>query len=92
MPTASVPELTDGDVRLRGHRAQDAARVVEQVSDERSRRWTTVPMPYGPAEADAFLAQVAAEWTDGSGRWWAVEVDGRFAGTVNYSVRGAGAA
>lgn len=87
-----VPELTDGDVRLRGHRAEDVARVVEQVNDERSRRWTTVPMPYGPAEAEAFLAQTAAEWADGSGRWWAVEVDGRFAGTVNYTVRGGGAA
>ncbi|WP_050670111.1 GNAT family N-acetyltransferase [Luteipulveratus halotolerans] len=85
-----VPTLTDGPVTLRDHRPADVERLVEQVNDPRSQRWTTVPMPYDASHARGFLQVIRSDWEDGAGRWWAVEVDGQFAGTINYQVTGAG--
>ena len=89
-----VPELTDGVVRLRAHRADDAARIVEQASDPASVRWTTVPRPYGPEDGAAFLALVEAAWNDPGGqRSWAIEEVGdplgRFLGTIDLRPTGA---
>ena len=74
MPWAqSVPELTDGVVRLRAHRPEDAERIVEQCNDPESIRWTTVPVPYGLEQADDFLTMIAAGWGDPEGvRYWAI--------------------
>ena len=56
-----VPELTDGVVRLRAHRPEDAERIVEQSTDPESMRWTTVPRPYGLDDARDFLAEIERE-------------------------------
>ena len=89
------PELSDGVVLLRGLRADDLPAVIEQCNDPQMARFTTVPQPYGRAEAEGFLAAVTASWRDDSpsaSRCWSIEVvdpaapDGRgaWAGSVEY--------
>ncbi|GAB48205.1 GNAT family N-acetyltransferase [Mobilicoccus pelagius] len=97
-PTAPVPELVDGPVRLRAHRDDDVPGIVEQCTDPDSVRWTTVPRPYGEDDARGFLDLVRAAWADPRGhRYWAVEWtddDGvpHFAGTIDLRPRGSGGA
>lgn len=83
-----VPELTDGHVRLRAHRADDVEAIVEQSNDPESMRWTTVPRPYGPDEARQFLALIEAAWNDPEGvRYWAItdaiDESGAYLGTID---------
>ncbi len=80
MPAA--PTLTDGTVVLRAHRESDLDAVVEQSTDPESVRWTTVPTPYSRADAEVFVREVLPSGWE-SGRWgFAVEAEGRYAGTV----------
>jgi RimJ/RimL family protein N-acetyltransferase len=86
-----VPTLTDGTVLLRGHRREDAAGVLEQCQDPVTRQWTTVPVPYSLQDAEAFVSeQMPRGWADGSTWGFAVEVGGRFAGTVELRDEGEG--
>jgi len=83
-----VPELTDDLVRLRAHRADDLDRIVEQSHDPESLRYTTVPRPYGRAEARGFLDLIEDGWNDPRGRrYWAVtaadDPTGRYLGTID---------
>lgn len=95
---ATVPVLDDGTVRLRAHTAADLAGIVEQCQDPVSRRWLPLPDPYGPREAEEFLALVRSGWLDpspSSPRYWAVQASddqgrARFAGSVDYSRDGRG--
>src|SRR5437763_16912742 len=61
-----VPVLTDGTVRLRPHRPQDAVAIVEQCTDPDSVRFTTVPRPYTLPQAREFLELVCRERQDAS--------------------------
>jgi RimJ/RimL family protein N-acetyltransferase len=86
-----VPTLTDGTVVLRGHRQEDVTGVFEQCQDPVSRQWTTVPVPYSLEDAEAFVTeQMPHGWADGSCWGFAVEVGGRFAGTVELRDEGEG--
>src|SRR4051812_1818691 len=78
----SAPILTDGIVTLRAHEDHDLPAVVEQCQDPASVRWTTVPTPYTPADAHRFVHEVMpGGWA--AGRWgFAVEAQGRYAGSV----------
>lgn len=84
---AGVSVLTDGQVRLRAHRAEDIPAIVEQCTDPESVRFTTVPRPYGTTQARDFLDLVGAAWADPTGhRYWAIEAaddPGRFLGTID---------
>ena len=94
---ADVPVLTDGEVVLRAHTAADAEGVYEQCNDPVSRRWTTVPVPYGRDDAAGFVgSRIPAGWAAGQWRF-AVEArdqDGtpRFCGTVELRDEGDGRA
>ncbi len=89
MPTA--PTLTDGTVTLRAHREDDVPGVLEQCQDPVSQRWTTVPLPYTLEHARTFVGQVMPSgWADDSTWGFAVEVDGRYAGTVELRDEGEG--
>ena len=78
------PTLTDGTVTLRVHRPSDAERIVEQSVDPDSVRWTTVPSPYGLDDARAFLGEVMpGGWVSDREWGFAVEFEGRYAGTVS---------
>ena len=93
-----VPVLSDGTVTLRPHRAQDAAGIIEQCTDPVSLRFTTVPRPYGPRQAQDFLELIRREWDESSptsARSWAIglgEAPGPFAGSIYYRPAGAGTA
>ncbi len=94
---ACVPELTDGVVRLRAHRAEDVPRIVEQCLDPESIRWTTVPLHYDEAMGHAWVAQIARDWeTEGAPRLWAVtaaeDPEGLFQGSIDIRPVGAGIA
>jgi RimJ/RimL family protein N-acetyltransferase len=84
-----VPTLTDGVVTLRAHSPEDVDRVVEQCADPEFLAWTTVPTPYGKDDAVEWVGtSVPAGWADGSSLGFAVEVSGRFAGSVDLRPRG----
>ncbi|MDO9455362.1 GNAT family N-acetyltransferase [Nocardioides sp.] len=90
---ADVPTLTDGVVTLRAHRPSDAPRVVEQCADPLTQRWTTVPSPYDDAAAAAFLGDVVPyAWASATAAYFAIEHDGRFAGTIDLRSTGVGEA
>lgn len=100
-PSDLVLQLTDGVVRLRAHREQDAARIVEQCTDPESIRWTTVPVPYDEAMAREWVADNLAAWSvEGGSRLWAIEAvaddgtdrAGDFLGTIDVRPKGAGIA
>lgn len=78
------PTLTDGVVTLRAHRPDDAPAVLEQCQDPLSQQWTSVPVPYSPADAEAFVNEVMPlGWLSDTEWSFAIEAEGRFAGTVS---------
>lgn len=88
-----VPVLTDGEVTLRAHTLDDLPRVVEQCRDPESAAWTTVPAPYDEGDGRTWLGEVVpGGWAAGSTYCFAIEVEGRFAGSVDLRMRGGGEA
>lgn len=88
-----VPRLTDGVVVLRAHTADDIPRVVEQCNDPVSIAWTTVPTPYDERDAKEWIGtQIPHAWEAATTCSFAVEYDGRFAGTVDLRLHGGGEA
>ena len=66
-------EITAGRLRLRPWAAQDADAVLLACSDPSTQRWTTVPSPYGRADADAWVSRVAPDcWERGTAATFAV--------------------
>jgi RimJ/RimL family protein N-acetyltransferase len=87
----TVPRLTDGTVTLRAHRPDDAPGVFEQCQDPVSQEWTTVPLPYSLQDGRSFVTEIMpAGWVDQKNLGFAVEVDGRYAGTVELRDEGEG--
>lgn len=79
-----APTLTDGVVTLRAHRLEDTDGVLEQSTDPLSQRWTTVPIPYPRESAESFIAHAMPSGWEQDVEWgFAIEVDGRFGGTVS---------
>ncbi|MGC4942420.1 GNAT family N-acetyltransferase [Kribbella sp. DT2] len=79
-----VPVLTDGPVTLRAHTAADIGPAYETCQDPEMQRWTTIPVPYLQEHAVSFLTeQIPANWADGSSYAWAIQYDGRYAGTID---------
>lgn len=92
MPSPA-PTLSDGPVFLRAHRRDDVPRVVEQCRDPLSQAWTKVPVPYAEADAVGFVDEVVPRgWAAGSEWAFALDVGGRFAGTVSLRAMGEGRA
>jgi RimJ/RimL family protein N-acetyltransferase len=87
--TRAAPTLGDGTVTLRAHREDDLEAVVEQCRDELSVRWTTVPVPYTRDDAARFVRHaMPGGWATDEEWAFAVEHEGRFAGTVSLRNRG----
>lgn len=95
---ADVPELGDGDVLLRAHRASDLPALVEQCLDPDTLRWTTIPTGYDEEKGRAFLSGLVPQgWCNGTERTFAVEAtrpDGTrgYAGSVALRDKGDGRA
>jgi RimJ/RimL family protein N-acetyltransferase len=81
-PPSPAPTLLGDGITLRAHRAEDVAGVVEQCRDPLTQRWTSAPVPYTVGHAGDFVAAARQGWRNGSAFLFAVDVDGRFAGTV----------
>jgi RimJ/RimL family protein N-acetyltransferase len=81
---AVPPSVPDGpDLLLRGHREDDLDAIVDQCQDVESQRWTTVPVPYRESDARWFIDHVAEGWRGGVMAAFAIEFQGRFAGTID---------
>lgn len=81
---ATAPRLSNGsDLVLRGLLETDAPGIVEQCADPESVRWTTVPVPYGIDEAREFVVHGSQSWASGESALFAIELDGRFAGSID---------
>lgn len=92
-PAGRVPVLSDGVVTLRAHSEDDVASVLEQSTDPLSVRWTRVPVPYGLDDARRFVRQaMPGGWASDQEWAFAVEVEGRYAGTVSLRNEGPGRA
>lgn len=78
------PTLTDGVVTLRAHRSDDAPGVLEQCVDPLSQQWTSVPVPYSLADAETYVNEVTPLGWLADTEWsFAIEAEGRFAGTCS---------
>ena len=86
-----VPDLSAGPVLLRRHRLDDLDDMVLACRDELTWTWTTVPNPYEPEHAQAYIDRTVGTPIDGETRW-AIEVDGRFSGNIGAMLDGAGRA
>lgn len=86
-----VPDLQAGPVLLRSHRLEDLDDIVLACRDEQTWTWTTVPQPYEPEHAEAYINRTVGTPIDGETRW-AIEVDGRFSGNIGAMLDGAGRA
>ena len=87
-----MPVLTDGTVTLRAHQRQDIPAMVEQCRDEQMQRWTTVPSPYHPRDARAFLDSRPEAWRSGQELSFAIATGEGYAGAMDLRPDGSGAA
>jgi [ribosomal protein S5]-alanine N-acetyltransferase len=86
MTAVTPPILSDGVVQLRVHRPEDIPGIVAQASDPQMIRWTTVPTPYGIADAEEFaLKAVPAGWANHTSYSFAIIdlADESFCGSVD---------
>ncbi len=72
----------DAALGLREHRPDDVTDIVAQCLDPLTRRWTDVPDPYERRHGEEFVRTRPAQWLAGRHLCLAVELEGRFAGTV----------
>jgi len=87
-PPPWAPTLTGDGVTLRAHRPQDEEDLITQCRDPATQRWTSVPVPYEPWHAREWLARRREAWQDGTMFALAIEVNGRFAGSVDLRPEG----
>ncbi|WP_329005918.1 GNAT family N-acetyltransferase [Kribbella sp. NBC_00709] len=79
-----VPVLTDGVVTLRAHTADDVDPAYRICQDPVMQQWTTIPVPYLQEHAVNFLTEVVPTgWRENTMWAWAIEYDGRYAGTID---------
>lgn len=85
-PTSDEPgtSLTVDELVLRPWRAADAPALFAACQDPEIARWVTIPQPYLPADADAFIEASRTMWRDGSGAPFAIvdAATGRLLGAV----------
>ncbi len=76
-------ELTTARLLLRTFRRADMAENTLACRDELSRRWLPLPDPYTEADSEAWCTVIAPAFrTSGDGIQWAIERDGRWAGSI----------
>ncbi|WP_280234829.1 GNAT family N-acetyltransferase [Nocardia cyriacigeorgica] len=62
--------LTDGTVWLSRPRATDIDTIVARCQEPSIGEWVTIPLPYGRADAEAFLTEISEPgWADRSPTW-----------------------
>jgi RimJ/RimL family protein N-acetyltransferase len=86
-----APTLSDGVVTLRAHRVDDVDGVLAQGRDPVMQRWTSIPIPYEYRDAAEWVGSRRTDWEKGRYLAFAIEHEGRFAGTVDLRPDGAAA-
>jgi len=72
-PWFEPPILTGRAVRLRPHREEDRAVMIEACNDAQTRQWLVdIPVPYLEADARTHRESVLADHAAGSAIYWAV--------------------
>lgn len=61
-----------GDIILRPWHDTDTAALVAACQDPEIVRWVSIPQPYQPADAHAFIDESRTMWRDGSGAAFAI--------------------
>ncbi|MEV5763779.1 GNAT family N-acetyltransferase [Micromonospora sp. NPDC052213] len=73
-----------GELRLRPMEERDLESVVETCRDPETIRWTTVPDPYDPADAESYLVHSRGTWAAGTSACFVVaDADDRYAGSID---------
>ena len=72
MDAGSGTTLTIDDLILRPWRPADAPEVYAVCQDPEIARWVTIPQPFLPADADAFIDSALTMWRDGRGAAFAI--------------------
>jgi RimJ/RimL family protein N-acetyltransferase len=67
-----VPELTDGNVTLRGWTDEDAAAVFSACQDGEIQRFLDVPVPFTAGDATEFIAEQGRQWSSQQGASFAI--------------------
>ncbi|TWD81882.1 RimJ/RimL family protein N-acetyltransferase [Kribbella amoyensis] len=79
-----VPVLTDGVITLRAHTPTDIDPAYEACQDPEMQRWTTIPVPYERQNAETYVTGIIPTgWREETTYAWAIEYEGRYAGTVD---------
>lgn len=84
-----TPILSDGVVTLRPLETRDIPDITLAAQDPLVVRWTTLPVPYGPADAEAFVAERGPRV--GTQPTWAITTlpDQRWSGSIDLRLDGA---
>jgi RimJ/RimL family protein N-acetyltransferase len=72
MDSAPGTTLAIDELVLRPWRPTDAAELCEVCQDPEIARWVTIPQPFLPADADAFIQNAIAMWQAGTGAPFAI--------------------
>ena len=64
--------LTVDELVLRPWRPDDAPQVFAVCQDPEIARWVTIPQPFTPADADAFIETAMTMWREGTGAAFAI--------------------
>jgi RimJ/RimL family protein N-acetyltransferase len=64
--------LAIDELVLRPWRVTDAPALLAACQDPEIARWVTIPQPYLPADADAFIDAASIMWRDGTGAPFAI--------------------
>jgi ribosomal-protein-alanine N-acetyltransferase len=78
----SQPTLTHGDLTLRPLREDDITAIYEACQDPTISAFTRVPFPYDREMAEEFVRGCDLSYRNHQGIVFAIEKDGRFAGTI----------
>jgi len=76
-------ELRTARLLLRAASPADQDGQVIAYCDQETQRWLPLPRPYTAAAADAFAAHSVRVRTEGHGAAWAIEYQGRYAGSID---------
>ena len=69
-PRAATIELDD--IVLRPWRSSDAPALTRACQDPEIARWVSIPQPYGPDDAAAFIAEAQTMWQEGTAASFAI--------------------
>ena len=74
--------LRTARLELSAPRVNDVEAIHAECQDAAIQRFTTVPAPYLPEDAETFVELTRGWWAEGSEATWAIRLEGRLVGMV----------